>query len=60
MQTSRVKDIKARSLRMLCGVAWAANELQSKHYLSVIRGMDVGAFNNYIEKVYPRMWSRHA
>jgi hypothetical protein len=43
----------------LDGAARAANELQFKHYLSVIRGMSKAAFD-YISKIDPRMWSRHA
>jgi hypothetical protein len=35
------------------------NDIQFKYYLEVIRGMDQRAYN-YLEKVGPKMWSRHA
>ncbi|XP_059432656.1 uncharacterized protein LOC132174219 [Corylus avellana] len=38
------------------GAARAANELQFKHYMSVIRGMSEDAFD-YISKIDPRTWS---
>jgi len=43
----------------LWGAARAPNEIQFKYYLKVIKGMDQGAYN-YLEKVNPKMWSRHA
>ena len=43
----------------LDGATRAANELQFKHYLSVIKGMSEAAFV-YISKIDPRMLSRHA
>ncbi|XP_059446405.1 uncharacterized protein LOC132177948 [Corylus avellana] len=41
----------------LDGAAHAANEVQFKYFLSVIRGMSEAAFD-YISKIDPRMWSR--
>jgi len=53
MQTSWAKDLREKSLRMLCGV-------QLGHLMRYSsRTMDERAYN-YIEKVDPRMWSRHA
>jgi hypothetical protein len=43
----------------LWGAARAPNEIQFKFYLEVIKGMHQGAYN-YLEKVDPKMWSRHA
>jgi hypothetical protein len=43
----------------LWGAARATNELQFKHYMSVIRGMSEDAFD-HISKIDPRTWSRHA
>ncbi len=37
----------------------APNEIHFKYYLSVIRGMDERAYT-YLEKLDPKMWSRHA
>jgi hypothetical protein len=37
----------------------APNEIHFKYYLSVIRGMDERAYT-YLERVDPKMWSRHA
>jgi hypothetical protein len=43
----------------LWGAARAPNEIQFKYYLSVIRGMH-GEAGEYIKKIDPKMWSRHA
>jgi hypothetical protein len=43
----------------LWGAARAPKETQFKYYLEVIKGMEQGAYN-YLEKVNPKMWSRHA
>jgi hypothetical protein len=43
----------------LWGAARASNEIQFKYYLEVIKGMDQRAYN-YIEKINPKMWYRHA
>jgi len=43
----------------LWGTPRASNEIQFKYYLEVINGMDQRAYN-YLEKINPKMWSRHA
>ncbi len=43
----------------LWGAAGALNKIQFKYYLEVIKGMDQRVYN-YLEKINPKMWSRHA
>jgi hypothetical protein len=54
------KGFKGKAYKdALDGAARAANELQFKHYLSVIKGMSEAAFD-YTSKIDPRMWLTHA
>jgi hypothetical protein len=54
------KEFKGKEFRdALWGAAMAPNEIQFEYYLPMIRGMD-GKASDYIEKVDPKMWSRHA
>jgi hypothetical protein len=54
------KGFKGKEFKdALWGVARAPNEIQFKYYLSMIRGMNERAYT-YLEKVDPKMWSRHA
>jgi hypothetical protein len=54
------KDFKGTKFKdALWCAARAPNEIQFKYYLEVIRGMDHKAYN-YLEKVDPKKWSRHA
>jgi hypothetical protein len=54
------KGFKGKEFKnALWGAARALNEIQFKYYLSVIRGMH-GEAGDYIEKIDPKMWSRHA
>jgi hypothetical protein len=54
------KGFKGKAYKYaLDGAARAANELQFKHCLSVIKGMSEAAFD-YTSKIDPRMWLRHA
>jgi len=56
----KTKGFKGKEFKdALWSAARAPNEIQFKYYLSMIRGMD-GAADDYIEKVDPFMWSRHA
>jgi hypothetical protein len=43
----------------LWGAVKAPNKIQFKYYLEVIKGMDQREYN-YLERVDPKMWSRHA
>jgi len=57
---SRGKDLKANEFKdALWGAAKVLNEIQIKYFFEGIRGMDQRAYN-YLEKVDPKMWSRHA
>jgi hypothetical protein len=54
------KDFKGKEFKdALWGAARAPNEIQFKYYLEVIKGMDQRVYN-YLEKINPKMWSRHA
>jgi hypothetical protein len=54
------KSFKEKEFKdALWDAARASNEIQFKYYLEVIKGMDQRAYN-YLDKINPKMWSRHA
>jgi len=56
----KAKGFKGKEFKdALWGAARAPNEIQFKHYLSVIRGMH-GEASDYIDKIDPKLWARHA